>query len=91
MNLTIKNASMTRSEEDGYVGKVVFEVEGHKQPYEVTLHSKKGREWSYGLFFAEESGSEEQLTAVEDFLEENDEWFDKLVEAAKASVQEQGI
>lgn len=82
------DASMTYSKEDGYVGKVQFGVEGHDNQYEITLHSKKGKEWGYGLFFLHESGKEEQLLALEDELEDNDDLFDSLVEAAKAKLEQ---
>jgi hypothetical protein len=87
LNIQILEAAMTYTKEDGYVGKVQFEVEGHDNQYEITLHSKKGNEWGYGLFFLHESGKEEQLLALEDELEENDELFDTLVEAAKAKLE----
>lgn len=79
----IIDASMTYSKEDGYVGKVQFRLEGHDNEYEIALHSKRGSDWGYGLFFLSKSGKEEQLLALEDELEENDELFDQLVQAAK--------
>ncbi|MEK3882286.1 hypothetical protein [Paenibacillus sp. PL2-23] len=88
MRIDIMDASMTYSKEDGYVGKVQFGVEGHDNQYEITLHSKKGKEWGYGLFFLHESGKEEQLLALEDELEDNDDLFDSLVEAAKAKLEQ---
>ncbi|RIX51690.1 hypothetical protein D3P08_14795 [Paenibacillus nanensis] len=88
LKIDIKNASMTYSKEDGYVGKVQFGVEGHENEYEITLHSKRGTDWGYGLFFLHESGKEEQLLALEDELEEDDELFDTLVEAAKAKLEQ---
>ncbi|MDQ0059805.1 hypothetical protein [Paenibacillus harenae] len=87
MQITILNAEMTYSKEEGYVGKVQFEAEGHTNPYEIALQSKRGtRDWGYGLFFLHESGKEEQLLALEEQLEEDDELFDQLVEAAKAKL-----
>jgi hypothetical protein len=90
MNFMIRvlDATMEHSKEDGYVGKVEFEVENHKKPYEITLQSKKGKEWSYSLNFLNESGSEEEIDAVEELLEENDEQFDLLVNAARSKLQE---
>ncbi|ULL19825.1 hypothetical protein DVH26_16425 [Paenibacillus sp. H1-7] len=81
------DASMSYSKEDGYIGKVAFEFKDHKLPYEITLHSKNGKEWSYGLFFLNESGSEDEILEVEDVLEESDEWYDFLVNAAKNTLQ----
>lgn len=83
ITVSIMDAAMTYTKEDGYVGKVQFSVEGHTHEYEITLHSKRGTEWGYGLFFLNESGKEEQLEQVEDELEENDELFEQLVQAAK--------
>lgn len=83
----IIDASMTYSKEDGYVGKVQFRIEGHDNEYEIALHSKRGSEWGYGLFFLSKSGKEEQLLALEDELEENDELFDQLVQAAKDKLE----
>jgi len=88
MKLTIMQAGMTHTQEDGYVGTVHFRAEGHKHPYEITLHSKNGKEWSYGLFFLEESGSEDDIYEVEEYLEENDDAFDSLVDAAKGALQQ---
>lgn len=86
MNIRIMNAEMNHSKEDGYVGKVEFEVENHKRPYEMTLHSKNAKEWMYSLHFLNESGSEEEILSVEDYLEESDEGFDQLVDAAKSKL-----
>ncbi|WP_424765505.1 hypothetical protein [Paenibacillus sp. sgz302251] len=86
INIKLLDASMTYSKEDGYVGKVQFGVEGHLNAYEMTLHRKKGKDWGYGLFFLHESGKEEQLLALEDLIEEDDELFDFLVEAAEAKL-----
>jgi len=85
--IKVLDASMTYSKEDGYIGKVAFEYERHKLPYEITLHSKNGKEWSYGLFFLNESGSEDDIEEVEDLLEESDEWYDFLIDAAKSKLQ----
>ncbi|MEF2244455.1 MULTISPECIES: hypothetical protein [unclassified Paenibacillus] len=87
MNITVIHAEMNYTKEDGYVGKVQFNVEGHKNEYEMALQSKKGKDWGYGLFFLHESGNEEQLNEVEDELEENDEAFDRLVDAAMDALQ----
>jgi hypothetical protein len=89
MKLTIIEAKMTRSREDGYVGHVGFQVEDRKHAYEITLYSKYGREWSYALNFLHESGSEEDILAIEELIEENDEWFDQLVQAARNELIEQ--
>ncbi|MCD1257572.1 hypothetical protein B5M42_001810 [Paenibacillus athensensis] len=81
--IEIQRASMSFTKGDGYVGQVEFRVEGHEMPYEMTLHSTNRKEWSYGLHFLQQSGREEDILAVEDMLEEDDELFDRLVEAAE--------
>ncbi|SFL80119.1 hypothetical protein SAMN03159341_1107 [Paenibacillus sp. 1_12] len=86
--IQILDASMVYSKEDGHVGKVSFAVENHKQPYEIMLYSKKGKEWSYSLNFLNESGGEEDIEAVEELLED-DEIYEELVEAAKSKLQKE--
>ncbi len=86
MKITILKATMEHSKEEGFLGKVHVEVDGHKSPYEVTLQSKKGREWGYALHFLEGSGREGEIEALEDFLEEDDDAFDQLIEAAQQSL-----
>lgn len=85
MDITILNASMRKSEE-GYAGTVQFRVEGHAIPYEMTLFSEKGDDYEYGLHFLNESGSEEQISKVEEYLEESDDAFYRLIQAAEASL-----
>jgi hypothetical protein len=83
MKVNILGASMSQSEENGYVGQVQFEVDGHKQAYEVTLQSNNGRNnWSYALNFWNGSGSEEEIQAVDERLEEDDAFFEQFVIAA---------
>ncbi|MBB6669233.1 hypothetical protein H7C19_00870 [Cohnella nanjingensis] len=79
---------MSRDETEGFVGRVLFEVEGHQAPYEIILQSKKGKEWSYSLLFASQSGDDEEIEAVDDELDEDDELFGRLVQAAKISLDE---
>ncbi|MBD2846768.1 hypothetical protein IDH44_16345 [Paenibacillus sp. IB182496] len=88
MNVTILKAGMKHTPEDGYVGHVHVQVEGHRDEYEVTLHSTRGKSWSYGLHFLHASGKEEEIFAFEEQLEEDDELFDSLVEAARAALRE---
>ncbi|TMV48142.1 hypothetical protein FE783_19520 [Paenibacillus mesophilus] len=87
MKWEIIDAEMVYSKEEGYLGKVRFSLEGQRSRYEITLQSKKGNEWSYSLNFTEESGIEAEIEAAEERLEEDDELFDALVEAAKAKLQ----
>jgi len=79
-------AEMSYSEQDGYLGRVQFEVEGHQQPYELTLQSdKRWDDWNYSLNFMSVSGGEQDIEAVEQALETDDDFFDDLVEAATAA------
>jgi hypothetical protein len=87
LKIIIQKAEMTHSKENGYVGNVEFLVETHKEPYEITIYSKNQKEWSYGLHFLNASGSEEEIFAVEELLDENDEYFNLLVDAAKAALE----
>ncbi len=87
MNLSILKAKMLYEKDSGYTGQVEFAVEGHKSPYELTMHSSKGNEWSYGLHFLGEPGKEEEIFAVEEFIEDNDESFDQLIEAARSQCE----
>jgi len=86
MDWEIIAAEMTHSQEEGYLGKVCFTLKGHRSHYEITLQSGKGKEWSYSLSFAQESGSEQEIEAAESRLEEDDELFDALIDAVKAKL-----
>ncbi|WP_040949930.1 hypothetical protein [Gorillibacterium massiliense] len=88
MNITVIQANMQRDEEQSYEGRVLFSVEGHSQPYECTLYSKKGNDWMYSLHFAEGPGKEEDIEAVEAWIEEDDEGFDGLIDAAMSALAE---
>jgi hypothetical protein len=81
------DAKMEYDQENGYVGTVAFQFANHKYPYEVTLYSKKGKQWMYGLHFMREPGNEEDLLAMEEFIEEHDEYYDFLIETAKKTLQ----
>ncbi|CAM3870098.1 hypothetical protein COLU111180_11700 [Cohnella lubricantis] len=83
MRINILGARTTRDDANGYVAHIQFEVEGHRQPYEATLQSDKGNEWSHSLFFLNESGSEEEIDAVEEALDTDDELFGTLIDAAE--------
>lgn len=85
MRIEIESAQTRKDADDGTVANVRFRVAGHPKPYEITLFSKSGRDWEYGLHFAEESGSEELIDEVEAYLEEDDAAFRRLVDAALAA------
>jgi hypothetical protein len=86
MIITILKAQMKYDEELGYTGQVEFEVAGHKSAYEITMYSKKGKEWSYGLHFLGEPGKEEEIFALEEYIEDHDECFDQFIEAGKSTL-----
>jgi hypothetical protein len=87
MNIRIESADMSYSEQDGYLGHVEFAAEGHPRAYEITLHSKNANDWAYSLNFAHESGEEAHIEAVEAALEEDDDLFEELVQAAMARLE----
>lgn len=87
--MRILNAEM-QPQAQGYLGRIAFELEGHKQAYELTLQSDKYLDdWNYALNFLSESGSEEQIAEVEQRIEEDDELFDALVDAAVSTLDRQ--
>lgn len=87
MNVEITIVKMSYSKEEGYLGSLHLKVEGHSSEYEMSLQSNKGRDWGYSLFFLNGFGNEEQMLALEDEIETNDELFDTLIETAKAAVE----
>ncbi|MFC5531831.1 hypothetical protein [Cohnella yongneupensis] len=90
MNVQVLSAKMSFSEDKGYIGQVLFSVENHKQPYELTLQSDKGNfDWNYALNFSDEPGSEEEILLVDERLETDDDLFDMLVDAAKEAMSQQ--
>lgn len=87
MKVQVLGATMKYSEDKGYLGHVKFSVEGHKQPYEITLQSDDGKyDWNYALNFSDEPGSEEEISAVDERLEIDDDLFDLFVDAAKEAL-----
>lgn len=89
MNVEIIKAELKREEDNSFVGKTVFTLENHKSPYEITFFSKKGSEWDYSLSFAGEPGSEEQFLETDTLLENDDDLFNQLLDAA-LDTQENG-
>ena len=82
MNLQIIKAEMKREEDRSFIGRTVFTLENHSSPYEITFFSKRGTEWDYSLSFAGEPGSEEQFLEVDSVLENDDEIYNQLLDAA---------
>ncbi|WP_159887510.1 hypothetical protein [Paenibacillus puerhi] len=90
MDAHIIESAMEHSKEEGYLGRVIFSWLDKPTQYELTLQSKNSRDWNYSLSFAKESGTEEEIYAVEARLEEDDELFDSLVDAAMEQLQASG-
>lgn len=88
MKLNILQADMHKDDEGAFLGKTIFEVEGHKAAYEITFFSKKGKEWDYSLNYARESGIEAEFMAVEEWIEQDDDGFDELLDAARNTLAE---
>lgn len=88
MKIDVINACMERNEDKRFIGQVQFKVEGHKEPYELTLESKNMKDWGYSLHYLHEPGLDGEIDAVDHYLEENEEAFDLLVQAAESSYQE---
>ncbi|WP_058303161.1 hypothetical protein [Gorillibacterium timonense] len=88
MQLKIQGARTTHTKELGYLGTVIFTVEGHREPYEVTLQSDSGDDWNYSLHFQDTPGDEEEISAVEEWLEQDDDAFDALLYAAEEALEE---
>ncbi|MEK5254918.1 hypothetical protein NST74_15765 [Paenibacillus sp. FSL F4-0125] len=82
MNLEIVSAEMSRKEDKSYVGRTIFTLENHKAPYEITFFSTRGTEWDYSLSFADEPGSEEQFLETDALLENDDDIYNQLLDAA---------
>lgn len=80
--VTIERAGMQRDEENNFVGYAVFSVEGQAAAYEITFLSKNGKDWDYSLNFAGEPGPEEEFLKVDALIEEDDDLFDDLLDAA---------
>ncbi|MEF2967193.1 hypothetical protein V3851_15250 [Paenibacillus sp. M1] len=88
MKPNILEASMRKDEEGALLGRTVFEVEGHKAAYEITFYSKKGQEWDYSLNYASESGIEAEFLSVDERVEQDDDFFDALLDAAWDTLEE---
>lgn len=82
MRIEIISAELSRQEDRSYVGRTVFTIENHKEPYEITFSSKRGTEWDYSLSFAAEPGNEEQFLETDAMLENDDEVYNLLLDAA---------
>lgn len=82
MNLEIIKAELKRAEDQSFVGRTVFTVDKHRSPYEITFFSTRGTEWDYSLSFAGEPGSEEQFLEVDALLENDDDLYNQLLDAA---------
>ncbi|MDR0267531.1 hypothetical protein [Paenibacillus sp.] len=88
MEYQIIKADMKQNEDKQYLGHVTFTLAGQRSQYEITLFSKKGKDWDYSLNYAGESGIEEEFLKADELLEEDDDLFDALVDAALESMEQ---
>ncbi|MEK4365570.1 hypothetical protein MKX68_24305 [Paenibacillus sp. FSL M8-0212] len=82
VNIEIISAEMRREGEKGYVGNTVYRTEGEKSVYEITFMSKNGKDWDYSLHFTEQSGDEDELLRMDELLENDDDLYNQLLDAA---------
>ncbi|WP_442956182.1 hypothetical protein [Paenibacillus sp. USHLN196] len=82
VNIEIISAEMRREDEKSFVGNTVFRTEGGKSVYEITFMSKNGKDWDYSLHFTEQSGDEDELMRMDELLENDDDLYNQLLDAA---------
>ncbi|WP_415841437.1 hypothetical protein [Paenibacillus xylanexedens] len=82
VNIEIISTEMRREGEKGYVGNTVYRTEGEKSVYEITFMSKNGKDWDYSLHFTEQSGDEDELLRMDELLENDDDLYNQLLDAA---------
>ncbi|MCG7406439.1 hypothetical protein MH117_03345 [Paenibacillus sp. ACRRX] len=85
MSLHIEQAALKQIAENEFTGNVIFKLEGFHYPYEISFFSKNGRDWDYSLHFTSQSGDEDEYTKLDERLEQDDELFDALLDAALQS------
>ncbi|KAA8786833.1 hypothetical protein EC604_23675 [Paenibacillus amylolyticus] len=73
---------MRREDEKSFVGSTVFKTDSDKSVYEITFMSKNGKDWDYSLHFTEQSGDEEELLKMDELLENDDDLYNQLLDAA---------
>jgi len=88
LELEVIHANMERNEDKRFIGKVHFKVEGHKEPYELTLESKNMKDWGYSLHYLHESGPDGEIEALDRYLDEDEAAFELLVQAAEDAYKE---
>ncbi|GAB6989317.1 hypothetical protein [Paenibacillus pini] len=89
MEVQIIRADMHKDEEKHYVGHTIFKLADHKSEYEITFFSKRGKDWDYSLNFAGEPGNEEEFLKTDTLVEEDDDLFDTLLDAALDTMEEE--
>lgn len=88
MSYNIIKASMRKDEEGHWLGQTVFTMGDSKTEYEIFFFSKNGKDWDYSLHFANEPGVEEEFLELDARLEEDDDLYDDLLDAAIDSIPE---
>ncbi|MBP1903926.1 hypothetical protein J2Z32_000543 [Paenibacillus turicensis] len=91
MKINVVAASMKKEADGSFLGKTIFQANEDPTKYEITFFSKRGKDWDYSLHYADEPGNEELLLAVDAHIEQSDEDFDQLLDAAWNSMDETDI
>ncbi|MCM3783774.1 hypothetical protein M3231_12390 [Neobacillus mesonae] len=88
MSYKVIKASMGKNENNEWLGSTVFVMGENTVEYEISFFSKNGKDWDYSLHFADEPGEEEEFLKLDAQIEEDDELFDDLLDAAIESIPE---
>lgn len=91
MKLNIIEASMKKEADGSFLGKTIFQANEDTTKYEITFFSKRGKDWDYSLHYSDEPGNEELLLDVDTHIEQSDEAYDLLLDAAWNSMDETDI
>ena len=91
MKLNVITASMKKEVDGSFLGKTIFQANEDSTKYEITFFSKRGKDWDYSLHFADDPGKEELLLAVDAHIEQSDDDFDELLDAALNNMDEKDI
>jgi hypothetical protein len=88
IRFTVVEAAMIRNPKGEYSGFTKFQANQAPTIYELSLASDDGNDWMYNLHFTENSGTDELMDQVSNWIDENDEAFDELLQAALDNVQD---
>jgi hypothetical protein len=88
IQLTVVETAMIRKPNGEYSGYTRFQANQAATIYELSLASDDGKDWMYNLHFTANSGTDELMDEVSNWIDENDEAFDELLQAALDHVQD---